>query len=111
MVSWVMGYLNFQIEHHLFPSMPQYKNAIAAPYVRAFCDRWAPDLKYTEHSYKDAWCLMLSNLNQVGKHYYDNGVSGIGVDGVENKQSDIRPPSPVSPTSPVVLSTDHEHLD
>jgi release factor glutamine methyltransferase len=24
-----MGYLNFQIEHHLFPSMPQYKNAAA----------------------------------------------------------------------------------
>jgi fatty acid desaturase 2 (delta-6 desaturase) len=114
MVSWVMGYLNFQIEHHLFPSMPQYKNAIAAPYIRAFCDRWAPELKYTEHSYKDAWCLMLSNLNQVGKHYYDNGVSGIGVGGVggvEYKQSDIRPSSPVSPTSPVVLSTDHEHLD
>jgi fatty acid desaturase len=22
-VSWWMAYLNFQIEHHLFPSMPQ----------------------------------------------------------------------------------------
>jgi hypothetical protein len=114
LVTWIMGYLNFQIEHHLFPSMPQYKNAIAAPYVREFCERWSPDLKYIEHSYKDAWWLMLSNLNQVGKHYYDNGVSGIGVGGVvgvEYKQSDIRPSSPVSPTSPVVLSTDHEHLD
>lgn len=73
LVSWVMGYLNFQIEHHLFPSMPQHKNALAAPYVRAFCERHAPALKYTEHSYKDAWRLMLSNLNQVGKHYYENG--------------------------------------
>ena len=75
LVTWIMGYLNFQIEHHLFPSMPQYKNALAAPYVRAFCERHAPTLKYTEHSYKDAWRLMLSNLNQVGKHYYENGVS------------------------------------
>lgn len=75
LVTWVMGYLNFQIEHHLFPSMPQHKNAIAAPYVRAFCERHAPVLKYTEHSYKDAWRLMLSNLNQVGKHYYENGIS------------------------------------
>ena len=55
--------------------MPQYKNALAAPYVRAFCERHASTLKYTEHSYKDAWRLMLSNLDQVGKHYYENGVS------------------------------------
>jgi len=84
LVSWVMGYLNFQIEHHLFPSMPQYKNAIAAPYVRRFCEKWATDdaavvdgprLKYIEHSYMTAWRLMLSNLNQVGKHYYDNGIA------------------------------------
>ena len=74
LVTWIMGYLNFQIEHHLFPSMPQHKNALAAPYVRAFCERHAPALKYTEYSYKDAWRLMLSNLNQVGKHYYENGV-------------------------------------
>ena len=74
-VTWMMGYLNFQIEHHMFPSMPQHKNVIAAPYVRAFCEKWSSDLKYTEHSYKDAWRLMLSNLNQVGKHYYENGVS------------------------------------
>jgi fatty acid desaturase len=86
LVSWVMGYLNFQIEHHLFPSMPQYKNVIAAPYVRQFCEKWAAAvdamdadghecLKYTEHSYTTAWWLMLSNLNQVGKHYYENGVA------------------------------------
>jgi fatty acid desaturase 2 (delta-6 desaturase) len=78
LVSWIMGYLNFQIEHHLFPSMPQYKNALAAPYVRAFCEKWSSDLKYTEHSYKDAWRLMLSNLDEVGKHYYENGISHEG---------------------------------
>jgi fatty acid desaturase 2 (delta-6 desaturase) len=75
LVTWIMGYLNFQIEHHLFPSMPQYKNAFAARYVRRFCDKWAPHLKYVEHSYWDAWWLMLSNLNTVGKHYYSFGVS------------------------------------
>jgi len=74
LVTWIMGYLNFQIEHHLFPSMPQHKNPVAAPYVRAFCEKWSSDLKYTEHSYKDAWRLMLSNLNQVGKHYYEHGI-------------------------------------
>jgi len=78
LVTWIMGYLNYQIEHHLFPSMPQYKNALAAPYVRSFCEKWAPDLKYVEHSYMEAWRLMLSNLNQVGKHYYTNGIQFAG---------------------------------
>jgi fatty acid desaturase len=85
LVTWIMGYLNFQIEHHLFPSMPQYKNAIAAPYVRAFCEKWSSDLKYTEHSYKDAWRLMLSNLNQVGKHYYENGVEAAEIPAHEHE--------------------------
>jgi fatty acid desaturase len=107
MVTWIMGYLNFQIEHHLFPAMPQYKNAIAAPYVRAFCQKWSHESKYIEHSYIDAWWLMLSNLNKVGKHYYDNGVA---VTHKEREETDDTS-SNDSPTSPVILSSDHEHLD
>jgi fatty acid desaturase 2 (delta-6 desaturase) len=80
LVGWVMGYLNFQIEHHMFPSMPQYKNAIAAPHVRAFCARWDGkndsdyQLKYVELGYVDAWRKMFANLSDVGAHYYKNGV-------------------------------------
>lgn len=79
LIGWIMGYLNFQIEHHLFPSMPQYKNAMAAPYVRRFCEKWHNsigdgDLKYKEISYFQAWLRMFSNLNEVGKHYYENGI-------------------------------------
>ena len=96
LVSWVMGYLNFQIEHHLFPSMPQYKNAIAAPYVRRFCEKWAAadaadghdHLKYTEYSYMTAWRLMLSNLNRVGKHYYENGVAAPALAPVPKSKDD-----------------------
>jgi fatty acid desaturase len=72
LVTWVMGYLNFQIEHHLFPSMPQYKNAIAAPYVKEFCKRW-PQVHYTEVDYWTAWKEMFKNLNDTGTHYYRNG--------------------------------------
>ena len=72
LVTWVMGYLNFQIEHHLFPSMPQYKNAIAAPYVKEFCKRW-PKMQYTEVDYWTAWKNMFKNLNDAGTHYYHNG--------------------------------------
>lgn len=81
LVSWVMGYLNFQIEHHLFPSMPQYKNAIASQHVRTFCAKWgAADkkdkmaLKYREYGYWDAWRKMFANLSDVGQHYFDNGI-------------------------------------
>ena len=71
-----MGYLNFQIEHHLFPSMPQYKNVMAAPYVRAFCAKWnVPgdyDIQYKELNYFESWRQMFTNLNEVGKHYFNN---------------------------------------
>ena len=118
-VTWIMGYLNFQIEHHLFPSMPQYKNIVAAPYVRRFCEKWSPDLKYVEHSYMQAWWLMLSNLNQVGKHYYANGIQASAEP--EEEKVSIPEPAPEpepepeqdvsSDTSPESDDVEHLHLD
>jgi hypothetical protein len=78
-----MGYLNFQIEHHLFPSMPQYKNVLASPVVREFCTKWkkadgasagSSYLNYVEVGYWDAWKKMFHNLNDIGIHYYKHGV-------------------------------------
>ncbi len=73
LVTWIMGYLNFQIEHHLFPSMPQYKNMIAAKSVKEFCEKWS--LPYKEVDYWTAWKKMFKNLDHIGKHYYTNGFS------------------------------------
>ena len=39
-----LGGLNYQIEHHLFPSMPRAQPAPAQPLVRAFCERARPAL-------------------------------------------------------------------
>ena len=103
LVTWIMGYLNFQIEHHLFPSMPQYKNALAAPYVRKFCERHPHSLRYTEHTYKEAWRRMLSNLNEVGKHYYENGVEA-------QTPASAQAHAPAS-SSASASSPEHEHLD
>jgi len=118
LITWIMGYLNFQIEHHLFPSMPQYKNALAAPYVRKFCEKWSPELKYTEHSYLKAWWLMLSNLNDVGKHYYQNGVQTSICSSSQanhtNTQTDIEPELEVfsqSSSSDNENTTENLHLD
>jgi len=86
LVTWVMGYLNFQIEHHLFPYMPQYKNAIAAPYVKDFCKRWSQSqLQYVEVDYWTAWKAMFKNLDDTGKHYYNNGFASEAKTDVETK--------------------------
>ncbi|KAL2093773.1 hypothetical protein ACEWY4_011085 [Coilia grayii] len=37
--DWFSGHLNFQIEHHLFPTMPRHNYCLAAPEVKALCDK------------------------------------------------------------------------
>jgi fatty acid desaturase len=46
LVDFLLGGLNCQIEHHLFPNMPRPNLRHAQPLVRAFCARH--DLPYTE---------------------------------------------------------------
>uniref|UniRef100_A0A7S2RAP0 Cytochrome b5 heme-binding domain-containing protein n=1 Tax=Rhizochromulina marina TaxID=1034831 RepID=A0A7S2RAP0_9STRA len=65
MVNWFMGYLNFQIEHHLFPSMPQFRHPIVSPRVKALFLKHG--LTYDERPYFS--CLMDTwrNLHEVGQ--------------------------------------------
>src|SRR6185437_872829 len=42
-LDFLMGGLNYQIEHHLFPSMPRPHLRRAAPTIRAFCDEYGVD--------------------------------------------------------------------
>ncbi|XP_069108209.1 acyl-CoA 6-desaturase-like [Argopecten irradians] len=42
--DWFTGHLNFQIEHHLFPSMPRHNLYKVAPLVKALCKKH--DIKY-----------------------------------------------------------------
>ncbi|XP_028286609.1 acyl-CoA 6-desaturase [Parambassis ranga] len=37
--DWFSGHLNFQIEHHLFPTMPRHNYHKVAPQVRALCEK------------------------------------------------------------------------
>jgi len=64
-VDWWMGYLNYQIEHHLFPSMPQYRNRAAGIRVRKLFEKHG--LEYKVLSYVDALKITLTNLDQVGR--------------------------------------------
>ena len=45
-VDFLLGGLNYQIEHHLFPNMPRPNLRHAQPLVRAFCRQH--HLPYTE---------------------------------------------------------------
>eukprot|EP01104_Vermistella_antarctica_P007052 TRINITY_DN1779_c0_g1_i1.p1 TRINITY_DN1779_c0_g1~~TRINITY_DN1779_c0_g1_i1.p1 ORF type:complete len:1103 (+),score=271.00 TRINITY_DN1779_c0_g1_i1:233-3310(+) len=62
--SWWMGYLNFQIEHHLFPTMPQFRHAIIASRVEKFLV--SHDLPYDSRGYWRAVFDTVKNLHAVG---------------------------------------------
>jgi fatty acid desaturase len=60
-----LGGLNYQIEHHLFPSMPRPSLRRSQPLIAAFCVDHG--LTYTETSLFTSYAQALSYLNQVGK--------------------------------------------
>jgi fatty acid desaturase len=59
-----MGGLNYQIEHHLFPSMPGPTLRRARPLVQAFCA--ARGLPYRESSLSSSYAQVLRYLDRVG---------------------------------------------
>jgi fatty acid desaturase len=62
-VDLVLGGLNYQIEHHLFPRMPRMNLRHAQPLVRAFCTRHA--IPYTETSLIESYAQGLRHLRAV----------------------------------------------
>jgi fatty acid desaturase len=62
--SVAMGGLNYQIEHHLFPSMPRPNLRRARPIVRAYCEQM--QIAYHEVTILRAWAIVASYLNRVG---------------------------------------------
>ncbi len=64
MTDFAMGGLNYQIEHHLFPSMPRPNLATAQPIVRAYCNQH--DVTYTEMGLFESYGVVVRYLNEVG---------------------------------------------
>jgi len=58
------GGLNYQIEHHLFPSMPRNKLREAQPIVKDFCS--AHFIAYHETSVLQSYREILQHLHEVG---------------------------------------------
>ncbi len=62
--DWFMGGLNYQIEHHLFPSMPRAHLRLARPLVRAHCE--TVGLSYAETGLVDSYAQALRHMHDVG---------------------------------------------
>ena len=59
-----MGGLNYQIEHHLFPSMPRPHLRRAGQIVREYCD--AKGILYTQANLFESYGIVIAYLNEVG---------------------------------------------
>ncbi|HEY8730067.1 MAG TPA: acyl-CoA desaturase [Acidothermaceae bacterium] len=63
-VGMLLGGLNWQIEHHLFPSMPRPNLRRAVPIVREFCENHG--LPYAEANLYRSYQLAMGHLHDVG---------------------------------------------
>ena len=64
LVDFVLGGLNYQIEHHLFPNMPRPNLRRAQPLIRAFCLQHG--LPYTQASLVGSYAQAIRHLHTVG---------------------------------------------
>ncbi len=64
LVDFAMGGLNYQIEHHLFPSMPRPNLKLVRPVVREYCAQHS--VPYAEVGLFESYGIVVSYLNNVG---------------------------------------------
>jgi fatty acid desaturase len=65
LVDFVLGGLNYQIEHHLFPSMPRPSLRRSQALVRDFCHQHGVD--YYETTLLRSYAQALNHLHEVGR--------------------------------------------
>lgn len=64
LTDWFMGGLNYQVEHHLFPSMARPHLRQVQPIVRELCA--TRGIPYTETSLLQSYGIVVRYLNRVG---------------------------------------------
>ncbi|WP_255946088.1 fatty acid desaturase family protein [Streptomyces odontomachi] len=67
--DWFLGGLNYQVEHHLFPSMPRPHLRKAQPLVRAHCHTLG--IPYTETNLLESYRQALRHMHAVGEPLRD----------------------------------------
>ncbi|GAB1607722.1 fatty acid desaturase 2-like isoform X1 [Argonauta hians] len=66
--DWFTGHLNFQIEHHLFPTMPRHNLYKIAPYVKSLCEKHG--IKYQVKPLGKAFVDVVRTLKHSGEIWY-----------------------------------------
>ncbi|WP_327267322.1 acyl-CoA desaturase [Streptomyces sp. NBC_01218] len=64
LTDWFLGGLNYQIEHHLFPSMPRPHLRLAQPLVKEYCR--GIGMPYTETGLVESYRQGLAHMHEVG---------------------------------------------
>ncbi|MCP9266256.1 Delta(5) fatty acid desaturase fat-4 [Dirofilaria immitis] len=65
LIDWLWGGLNYQIEHHLFPSMPRHNLKVVMPLVKEFC--MENNLPYMVNGYFEGWLMEIQQMASVAK--------------------------------------------
>jgi fatty acid desaturase len=65
LTDFALGGLNYQIEHHLFPSMPRPSLRRSQPLIAAFCA--AHEVPYCQTTLLESYTQALRHLNDTGK--------------------------------------------
>jgi len=66
-MDWFSGGLNYQVEHHLFPTIPRHNLSKVKPHVEQFCKE--NDLPYMSQTYYDCISSVLSKLKSIAQQY------------------------------------------
>ncbi|XP_030804837.1 acyl-CoA (8-3)-desaturase-like [Camarhynchus parvulus] len=67
--DWFTGHLNFQIEHHLFPTMPRHNYCKVAPLVKSLCAKHG--LEYQCKPLLTAYADIVHSLKTSGELWHD----------------------------------------
>uniref|UniRef100_A0AC35U4P7 FA_desaturase domain-containing protein n=1 Tax=Rhabditophanes sp. KR3021 TaxID=114890 RepID=A0AC35U4P7_9BILA len=62
-IDWLWGGLNYQIEHHLFPTMPRHNLNAVMPLVKKFCAE--NDIPYMVDDYLTGWQHEIQQMKNV----------------------------------------------
>jgi fatty acid desaturase len=63
--DWFTGHLNFQIEHHLFPTMPRHNYYKIQPYVKELCKKY--NITYVTKGLFEAFADIVTSLKKSGE--------------------------------------------
>jgi fatty acid desaturase len=68
-IDYFMGFLNYQVIHHMFPTMPQFRHPLVSLELEELCKRTGKT--YHRMGYWSAWSSMFANLDRVGCKHKD----------------------------------------